>query len=54
MILITGASGNVGSELLKQAAAAKLKIRAPPVRIRIFRRLASAIPIRRTRTGLVP
>jgi len=28
MILITGASGNVGSEVLKQAAAAKLKIRA--------------------------
>jgi uncharacterized protein YbjT (DUF2867 family) len=29
MILITGASGNVGSEVLKQAAAAGLKIRAP-------------------------
>ncbi len=28
MILITGASGNVGSEVLKQAAAAKLSIRA--------------------------
>ena len=28
MILITGASGNVGSEVLKQAAAAGLKIRA--------------------------
>ena len=28
MILITGASGNVGSEVLKQAAAAKLEIRA--------------------------
>lgn len=28
MILITGASGNVGSEVLKQAAAAKLPIRA--------------------------
>ncbi len=28
MILITGASGNVGSEVLKQAAVAKLKIRA--------------------------
>jgi uncharacterized protein YbjT (DUF2867 family) len=28
MILITGASGNVGGEVLKQAAAAKLKIRA--------------------------
>jgi uncharacterized protein YbjT (DUF2867 family) len=28
MILITGASGNVGSEVLKQAAASKLKIRA--------------------------
>ena len=28
MILITGASGNVGSEVLKQAATAKLKIRA--------------------------
>lgn len=28
MILITGASGNVGSEVLKQAAAAKLNIRA--------------------------
>jgi uncharacterized protein YbjT (DUF2867 family) len=28
MILITGASGNVGSEVLKQSATAKLKIRA--------------------------
>ena len=28
MILITGASGNVGSEVLKQAVAAKLSIRA--------------------------
>jgi nucleoside-diphosphate-sugar epimerase len=28
MILITGASGNVGSEVLKQAAAAGLKLRA--------------------------
>jgi uncharacterized protein YbjT (DUF2867 family) len=28
MILITGASGNVGSEVLKQAAAARLKLRA--------------------------
>jgi len=28
MILITGASGNVGSEVLKQATAARLKIRA--------------------------
>jgi uncharacterized protein YbjT (DUF2867 family) len=28
VILITGASGNVGSEVLKQAAEAKLNIRA--------------------------
>ncbi|MBV9610578.1 MAG: NAD(P)H-binding protein, partial [Acidobacteria bacterium] len=28
MILITGASGNVGTEVLKEAAAAKLNIRA--------------------------
>jgi uncharacterized protein YbjT (DUF2867 family) len=28
MILITGASGNVGGEILKQTAAAMLKIRA--------------------------